>query len=400
MPDNRFVCFLLRWHGIPRRRAGPDGLRRSVRQLQGVAMPFSELESSILPARVRDYSPMQLDELIAAGEVVWQGDEPLGRHDGYLSLYQRGEFPLLGRISMFADGVREQSLRALLLAEDGLDFAGLAERLGGFPDDLLRALWRLVWSGEVTSDSLAAWRARRSSTASRYRRRPRPRYATRERIPPGAAGHWKLLSGPQSGFAAQADRDLAQAFGLLDRCGILGPSTVAGFAGLMPLLERLHGQDRAVRTRLLQSDDTHELACPGAEEAWRASRRDRVQVVLAAADPANPFGLMMPWPTMTNAYRPRRVPGARVLIHDGRLVGYLSHTQRRMYTPDASIDAAALVRLLHRAAADGPLYLESVNDRAPYDTPWHDTLVNAGFSPSRQGYLLRRGGQESARNPL
>lgn len=390
--DNRFVSFLLRWHGIPRRRAGLDGLRQCIRQLQGLAMPFSELESSILAARVRDYSPMQLDELIAAGEVVWQGDEPLGSHDGYLSLYLRGEFPRLGRISVFADGVREQSLRSLLLAEDALDFAGLAKRLGGFPDDLLRTLWQLVWSGEVTSDSLAAWRSRRSSTASRHQRRSRPRYATRQRILPGASGRWTLLSGPASGFAAQTDRDLAQAAQLLDCYGILGPPTVADFDSLVPLLERLHGQGRAVPTRLLQSGDAQELAAPDVEAAWQASRRDRVQVVLAATDPANPFGLSIPWPTMANAYRPRRAPGARVLIHDGRLVGYLSRTRRHMHIPDAPIDSAALARLLHQAAGDGPLYLESVDDQAPYDTPWHEMLVKAGFSPSRRGYLLRSGG--------
>jgi len=389
-PDSGFAAFLLRWHGIWRRRTGVDGLRRTLRQLQGVSMPVSELESSILRARLADYSPIQLDELLAAGEFVWQGDQAFGRHDGCISLFARGEFALLGRISALADGARERRIRELLLQEDGLEFTGLVERLGGFPDDILRSLWKLVWNGELSSDSLDALRARHSATASRYHRRPRPRYATRERILPGSSGCWRLLSGPSSGFAAQADRTLARAGQLLDRCGIVCRRTTGEFDELRPQLEHLEAQGRAVRSRLLQADE--EFSAPGVEQAWRAARNDAAQVVLAAVDPANPFGNLLPWPAMAGAYRPRRAPGARVLLANGRLMGYLSRTGRGLHTPDKLTDPAPLVALLRRAAVAGPVYLETINGEAPYETRWHHALVDAGFSPSRRGYLLRSAG--------
>lgn len=383
------MAFLLRWHGVWRRRSGPDGLRRTIRQLQGLSLPFSELETAILSARIRDYSPMQLDALIGAGEVLWQGDQPLGQHDGYISLFLRDDFPLLGRIGVFAGGAREQQVRDLLLDEDGQDFSALSARLGGFSDDLLRSLWELVWSGEISSDSLDALRARRSSTSVRYQRRSRPRYARRTRIPPGAAGRWRLLSKPDRGFAPQPDRALARARQLVNACGFLDPDRTTGFDGLLPLLEHMASQGEVSRSRLPGWGGAGVFTAPDAGKVWQASRGDHPGVVLSACDPANPFGSLMPWPPMTRAFRPRRSPGARVLIHDGRLVGYLARTGRDLHTPNGLSDPAPLAELLRKLASGGPVFLEAVNGARPYETPWHDVLVEAGFSPSRRGYLLR-----------
>lgn len=387
--DREFVAFLLRWHGVWRRRSGPDGLRRTIRQLQGLSLPFSELETAILSARVRDYSPMQLDALIGAGEVLWQGNQPLGQHDGYISLFIRDDFPLLGRIGVFAGGVREQQVRGLLLDEGGQDFSAFSARLGSFSDDLLRSLWELVWSGEISSDSLDALRARLSSTSARYQRRPRPRYASRTRIPPGAAGRWSLLSTPDRGFAPQRDRALAQARQTLYACGFLCPDNTAGFDELLPLLEHLESQGEASRSRLPAWGGAGVFAAPDADKVWQASRGDCPHVVLSACDPANPFGSLMPWPPMARAFRPWRSPGARVLIHDGRLAGYLARTGRDLHTPDGSSDPAPLTTLLRELAAGGPVFLESIDGARPYKTSWHGALVEAGFSPSRRGYLLR-----------
>ena len=390
--DRQYVSFLLLWHGLWHRRRGLDGLRRTVAQLQGAELPASDLESPTLAARLSDYSAAQLDGLIATGEVVWQGRRPAGEHDGVLSLFLRRDFPLLGRISTFVPGARESRIRSLLV-EGELDFEQLRDRLGGFPDEISRSLWNLVWNGEATGNSLDALRARRSSNAARHHRRPRPRYATRGRILPGAAGRWSLLSGPCSGFAPEAERGLALARQLLDRYGIVcrGSLTaeMTGFNDLLPLFERLEAVGGVQRTQLLQSGGPVQFAAPGAGELWRRAERHAAGGMLSACDPANPFGMVVPWPEMRGDPRPQRTPGARVLIQDGALVAYLTRQGRRIYTPADIVDPALSIFLLKRSAGENPLFLESVNGQAPYATPWHGDLVAAGFSPSSRGYLLK-----------
>jgi len=383
-----FVSFLLRWQGLWRLRRGRDGLRRSLRQLQDLSLPFSELESRILPARLRDYSPMQLDELIRSGEFVWQGDRYLARHDGHIRLFAASDFPRLGRMSAFVAGPREQQIRDLLLHADGIDFAAMLERLGGFPNDLANALWKLAGNGEISSDSLAALRARSSSRGVRHHLRRRPRYATRGRLPAGVAGRWRLLTNPDRGFAGHEDREMARAAQLLDRYGVLCRSVIAGFDELHPRLVRLEAQGGALRTRLLETDGD-EFAVPGAEQVWREAQGQQSGAALSACDPANPFGSLLPWPSMNGEYQPGRVPGARVLIHGGLLVGYLSRSGRELHIPEALAGPGRVVKLLQALAASGPVFLESVDGAPPREAGWHDVLVNSGFSPSPRGYLLR-----------
>ncbi len=60
---------------------------RVIEQLAGVGLPASLWESQILPARVRDYSPEMLDELLATGAVIWSGAKKLGEDDGLVALH-------------------------------------------------------------------------------------------------------------------------------------------------------------------------------------------------------------------------------------------------------------------------------------------------------------------------
>ncbi|MEO6882338.1 MAG: DEAD/DEAH box helicase, partial [Mycobacteriaceae bacterium] len=91
--------FLPAWHGIGRAetssRAGSgrlhtvptaDDLLAVVEQLAGAPLPASALETLVLPARLRGYSPALLDELTASGEVTWTGCGALAGGDGWLAL--------------------------------------------------------------------------------------------------------------------------------------------------------------------------------------------------------------------------------------------------------------------------------------------------------------------------
>lgn len=211
--------FLPRWQGIdpsPRRTGGlrgTDGLARAVEQLAGAAVPASALETHILPVRVADYSPAMLDELTAAGEVLWAGHGALAGHDGLVSLHPASvaDLTLPPAVPVEADGFLDTPLhRATLtaLAGGGAYFVGglltrvreilavQAPATGG-PDSpgpgardqgpraagdpaadgtatasqsaLTAALWDLVWAGHVTNDGLAVLRARLGTGATAHR---------------------------------------------------------------------------------------------------------------------------------------------------------------------------------------------------------------------------------------
>src|SRR5262249_15478219 len=157
---------------------GIDALVHAIEQLQGAAVPASALESLVLPTRVPGYSPAMLDELTASGEVVWVGQGGLPGGDGRASPDLADTAPLL--VAQTAEitltPLHERVLESL---SDGgaVFFRTLSDRVGSQNDqELVTALWDLVWAGRLTNDTLAPLRARlgagRTTHRPRTRRRP------------------------------------------------------------------------------------------------------------------------------------------------------------------------------------------------------------------------------------
>ena len=114
-----FVRFLTAWHGVGRGRRGTDALVEAIEQLQGVAIPVSVLERDVLPARVDGYRSGMLDELCAAGELVWTGAGALGADDGRVRLFFRDRVKLLASSVTLPeppDGPLHDAIRAQLAA--------------------------------------------------------------------------------------------------------------------------------------------------------------------------------------------------------------------------------------------------------------------------------------------
>ncbi len=114
-----------RWQGVVQPRRGLDALLDVIENLQGAPLPASMLETEILPARLLGYKPADLDTLIAAGEVVWCGLEPIGERDGRVALYLAERLPLLWPVQwssrrwkgQSAPDVRSGSKRLLSICE-------------------------------------------------------------------------------------------------------------------------------------------------------------------------------------------------------------------------------------------------------------------------------------------
>jgi ATP-dependent Lhr-like helicase len=205
-----------RWQGVVQPRRGLDALLDVIENLQGAPLPASILETEILPVRLLGYRPADLDTLIAAGEVVWVGFEPIGERDGRIGLYLAERLSALWpiappqtivRVSRDDEGKvvpatattesRESAIVEYLKGHGASFFQDLHDGVGGgYPGETLEALWSLVWKGLLTNDGMAALRAYCERPASSSSRKPARRvnqqavFRSRRTTPPTAQGRW------------------------------------------------------------------------------------------------------------------------------------------------------------------------------------------------------------------
>jgi ATP-dependent Lhr-like helicase len=388
--------FLPVWHGIGNVTSSPARLIDVVRSLQGTALPASELESAILPARLA-YRPAMLDDLLASGDVVWVGRQPLGVKDGRVALYFREQVPLLHweAASEPPVGAIHDRLRDHLAGRGASFFHDLyAAAEGGDPADVVAALWDLVWAGEVTNDTLAPLRAflwgRRGT-----RGRGRPRVSTG--TPPAASGRWSLVSellrrdepvAIEVRGAALAEQ-LMSRHGVITRDAVLAEGVPGGFSGLYPVLTALEDAGKARRGYFIEGRGGAQFALPGAVDRLRAIE-DTGIVTMSAVDPANPYGAALPWPD-TDFGTPARRAGAAVGLADGALVAYLEKGSRKALTfgDDRAATAAAIIELMGRPSR--PKALELIDGESAATTPVGADLVSAGLKPGYKGLSLPPG---------
>jgi ATP-dependent Lhr-like helicase len=418
--------FLTTWHGIGRGRAGLDTLLDTIEQLQGVPLVASLLEHEILPARIANYAPSQLDTLLGAGEVSWIGVEPLGDRDGRLALYLTDHLPrLLPPLpeSPALDG-REPDVLAALRDHGAAFFASLHAGVGGgFPKETVDALWGLVWKGLITNDTFHALRAylrppdrsRRSHRTSAFR--------SRRLVPPAAEGRWTAVAAPASRSLTEWAAAFAQQ--LLTRHGVVTREVTAieqipgGFSTLYPVLRRMEETGRVRRGYFVAGLGAAQFAQPGAVDLLRGAREERdepLAVTLAATDPANPYGALLPWPEWPGGDgsdgraggRASRSAGARVILVDGRLTAWIGRGDRQMLIalpadePDRSRVgrrlAQELVALAHRAPEGARGWLiEEINGAPASGDSAAAFLLAAGFAVTAMGLQLRVARRPAAR---
>ncbi|HWN36674.1 MAG TPA: ATP-dependent helicase [Pseudonocardia sp.] len=426
--------FLPSWHGCTasgariRRAPSAEDVLSVVEQLAGAPIPASALESLVLPARLPGYNPALLDELTTAGEVTWTGCGALAGGDGWLALAPTDVADLLlpDADPEAPSSPPHEAVLAALGGGGALFFRQLADAAGGrlvaagesAPGDtaLVAALWDLVWAGLLSNDTLgpvraltagkgAAHKPRRAAPRGRYARLRAGRPAMPSRAgPPTVGGRWSLAV-PREPDSTRRAHARAEAFlerhGVLTR-GALGTERVeGGFAGIYRVLRAMEESGRCRRGYVVEGLGAAQFAVPGAIDQLRALARDPgtpgepSAVVLAAADPAQPWGAALSWPATVgeSKHRPGRKAGALVVLVDGSPALYVERGGRSLLSfteGERALRAAA--NALAGAVREGwlgSLAVERADGVGSLGSHLADVLTEAGFRATPKGLRLR-----------
>jgi ATP-dependent Lhr-like helicase len=453
--------FTVAWQGIGSGRRGLEALLDAIEQLQGAAIPASVLEAEVLPARVDDYQPAMLDTLMAAGEVSWAGVEPLGGRDGRIALYLTDHAARLRPPA--ADRHRSDTVEpagraadiVAYLREHGASFFGeIHQGVGaGFPQETVDALWDLVWMGVLTNDTLHPLRAYVRTEDKRSTRHLRQRvgaqgrsrsqsFRSRRLVPRSAEGRWAVIPGSLAGAletrkasrTALTEWSAALAQQLLTRHGVVTRETVAaegvpgGFSAVYDVFKAMEESGRIRRGYFVGGLGGAQFALPAAVDLLRSFRdlpETARHVIVAATDPANPYGAVIKWPGTVDGPSVKqgatRSVGARVILVDGLAAGYLRRGERELLLlePEAEPQRSRILRevaraLLELAAAREPgrqgLLITEINGSPAATHSTAHLFVREGFATTAMGLQARivpgtgfadrsRGGRSMADRP-
>jgi ATP-dependent Lhr-like helicase len=416
--------FLVDWHGINSSRRGESRFDEVIDLLEGLPLSFAELERSILPARLPGYVPRMLDELGAQGQLVWVGHRALGEKDGRVALYRRENIAALldpkpkpaprpavdqeedEHVSERAEGSLTATQHEILerLGIRGASFFG--ELVSGIEvsegEELFTALWDLVWRGLVTNDTFAPLRA--------LGNRPPPGRGRGRRAPPSAtAGRWSLVAPLLVNPPSETERLHARTLVYLERHGIVSREAMGvenqagGFGAVYPVLREMEETGRIRRGHFVEGMTSAQLAVPGAVDRMR-SLRDRPlnpqSVLLAATDPAQPYGIQLPWPeSRKQASKPRRALGCYVILVDGVPSLFIDKGGERVLCfEDESQESGAerlgrglrvLVRGVVRMGRNR-LSVETIDGERARGSDLVDAFVRAGFRAGYRGLEIDR----------
>jgi ATP-dependent Lhr-like helicase len=427
VPPAILAAFLPRWHQIGGNARGVDAVAATIEQLQGIAVPASAWERLVLPARVADYTPAQLDELCGAGEVLWAGSGSITGGDGWVTLAYADSAPLLLPPPDDEVALTPEHQAVLDALGDGqaLFFRSLSDRVRATDDQALAAIvWDLVWAGLLTNDTFAplrsllgstgAHRAKAAPARTRYRRPGRATMPGRNG-PPAMAGRWSRLPerdlDPTRRAAALADL-LLERHGVVTRGAVMAEGVTGGFAAVYPVLAALEERGAARRGYFVEGLGAAQFAVPGAvdrlralaEPAELAKRAGAAAVVLASTDPANPYGAALPWPervvdsgdgemVAATGHRAGRKAGALVVLVAGNVVLYVERGGRTLLSftddPEALIAAGQALAGSVRSGALGAMSVERADGESVHSSPLRDALQSAGFRATPRGLRLR-----------
>jgi ATP-dependent Lhr-like helicase len=464
-----FARLAARWQGVTVRRRGLEALLDTVENLQGAAVLASELEREILPARIADYHHGDLDTLMASGQVVWVGIEQIGDRDGRVALYLTESLPLLlppPELRTERTPLSEKAAHIVdFLAKNGASFfAGIHAALGGgFPGETRDALWELVWAGQTTNDTFHPLRDLLRPRETQHERgaafgdgspgSPEFLRRLRSRTAGGgpAQGRWSLIRQQVPGseelasvgatspgaaqpitltqWSANVAQQLLVRHGIVLRETAIAENVSRGYPTIYPALKTMEDSGWVRRGMFVAGLGAAQFAMPSAVDLLRSLRAEPQTpevLFLAATDPANPYGTLLPWdsssagqnaaavgatgiPVVANAIPAiavslpsmSRTRGAGVILINGALAAFFRRQNPavRVFLPDSEPELTRFARELGKKFAEVAirrqgrktgLLIGSINDAPARDHFLARFLEEAGFVNTALGFQMRR----------
>ncbi|MCL2481908.1 MAG: DEAD/DEAH box helicase [Propionibacteriaceae bacterium] len=416
--QEKYASFLIRWQEVDQPGHGRQALLQAVELLAGYPIPASMLESVVLPSRVSDYQPSMLDQVMATGEVTWSGHGTIGESDGWVCLWPEDVPPLVAATDVedltaaarriyrrLADGGAWSLEDLCRTAPSHQDFSGGVSDKTVCQDDLTprqveTAIWELVWGGLVSSDSLAAVRvASQGAGVLRRSASPRVRRVMRPVVPRQTAlvGRWFAVG--HEAESRSSTRALVDAVGLeLSRYGILTKGSILSeamtpvFYDIYRILAAMEGQGTVRRGYFVDQLGAAQFAVPGAVDRLREDASSR-WCLLAACDPANPWGASLAWPP-SQGHRPARRAGAIVVLDNGWPVIYLEKGAHTIVSFESDLTRVEPALRLVGDWVDrgrlGTITVTRINSqRALEARQWMSVLDQTGFTMTPQGFRRR-----------
>ena len=308
---------------------------------------------------------------------------------------------------------------------------------GGYPGETIEALWNLVWRGAVTNDSLQSLRAYTDRNAvngrgtTNHQGKPQRRthnqaasFRSRRTTPPTVQGRWAINPAMADGVRNATAWSHAEAHQLLQRYGVVFRETAhaenlpGGFSAIYDVMKALEESGKIRRGYFAADLGAVQFAMPSALDLLRSLRTKRPDtdpemLVLAATDPANPYGALLKWPQPADGGSLTRTVGARVVLADGALVAYLrrGNPNVQAFLPEEDPQRTQVMRALaryfvvmaqssanrlnedpgeaHNSGRIGML-IQTINNVAVAEHPMARVLLDAGFQAAPMGFNLRR----------
>lgn len=401
--ENDTYCkFSLRHFGIYANRQGKSGLLDVLQSLEGSIFSFSDLESVILPVRMSKYVPGMLDELGTMGHIVWIGHAPMPGGDGKISIYLRDR--IHDTIPSWTPYDPKTPLHADVLAAlqtRGASFLSDVIRILPHMDDeqVMEVLWDLVWAGQVTNDLFEPLRLLAKP------KNPSLQAQLRHQVMLKTTGRWslvrELLTNDQS-VGNETQRLLKDVKRLLNRYGIINRDIVTteqypgGFGSLYPVLKTMEESGQIRRGHFVAGLSGAQFALPAAVELLRISRDDSQDkvVVLSLVDPANPYGVLFPWPISAEGtpHTIRRMSGSLVALCQGRPLFVLEKSGERLVIFGSPGEFSEQIVLGLRQAANihpkKALQIKTINGMRARTSSFVKELKQQGIRTDHQGVVV------------